>query len=131
MPGTPNTNNDAVDAYHCMEEKEQYEVLVVVKADTVIDPDAMVVKLFTAGVAQGTVLRASWLRDFTCVTPSFFVEYQLVIAVSFYSAFQVSLGHRFVQASWVSEAGLIIAPVACEHAWHGDILMAHTDVWVG
>ena len=76
-----------------MKDKEQDKVLVVVKTDAVIDPHAMMVKLFNTYVAHGAVLRSSRFRDIASVTPCKSIEDELVVAVAFYSAFQIRLGH--------------------------------------
>lgn len=43
-----------------MEADERQEVFVVLQADTLIDPDAVVVEFLAAGVAHDAVLRPGW-----------------------------------------------------------------------
>ena len=81
------------------------------------------VKLLYANIAEGAVLGAGGLGHVTCVAPSLFIKEQLVESVAFYSAFQVLLRHRLSQATRIGGTSHIIAPVASEHAWPGNILM--------
>ena len=58
----------AVDANAGVHEEEGDEVLVVVQAHAVVDPDAVMVKLFAAHVAKCAMLRPSRLRRLTRIT---------------------------------------------------------------
>ena len=49
-------NNEAINADTSVEEKEQHEVFVIVEADSIVDPDTMVVKLLNADFVHDAVL---------------------------------------------------------------------------
>ena len=74
MLGTEETNGQSIDADHAVEKKEQHEVFVVIQADTIVNPDAVMVELLHTYVAESAVLRARWLGNIAGVTPTFLVE---------------------------------------------------------
>ena len=43
-----------------MQEEKAQEVSIVIEADTLIDPDTMVIELLHAMIADGAMLGASW-----------------------------------------------------------------------
>ena len=80
-----------MDANHFVKEKEQHEVLVVIKTNAVVDPHTVMVELLDAGATKVAVLRAGGFRDIASVTPTKFIKDELVVAIALYSAFQVRL----------------------------------------
>ena len=88
-------NNEAINADASVEEKEQQEVFVIVEAHSVVEPDAVVVKLLNADFVHDAVLRARWFRYVASVAPAFLVKEQLIVRIALYSAFQVGLRHCF------------------------------------
>ena len=53
---THKSNHEAINANASVQEQEENEVLVVVKADAVVDPDAMMVEFLNANIAKCAVL---------------------------------------------------------------------------
>ena len=50
------TNDEAINADASVEEKEQQEVFVIVEAHSVVEPDAVVVKLLNANFVHDAML---------------------------------------------------------------------------
>ena len=79
-------NHETIDANTSVEEKEENEVLVIVEADAIVDPDAVMVELFDAYIAERAMFRTRWLWHIASVTPSFLVKQELIIIVAFDSS---------------------------------------------
>lgn len=62
MASAQQAHREAVDADASVQKEEQHEVLVVMKADAGVDPDAVMVELLTATSAHAAMLRPGWLR---------------------------------------------------------------------
>lgn len=104
-----------------VKKKKHYEVLVVMQTDARIYPDAVVVKPFTASVAGAAMFRASRLWDVTRLAPRIRSKHDIVIGVPLKSVFELCLGSRLTKISWICCAGLVIAPIASEHARPCDV----------
>lgn len=76
-------NDEAVGADHCVRVKEREEVLVVVKADTLVDPHAVVVELLHAEAAHGTVFRPCGLLDFASSALLALLKDEIVVLEAF------------------------------------------------
>ena len=121
----------AVDANAGMHEEEGDEVLVVVQTHAVVDPDAMMVKLLAAHVAQSAVLGASRLGCLAGVAPTLGVEHAVVVVVALYGAFNFVLGHAWLDEAWVGAASEVVGVVAREHKGDGDVLVVVVNIGVG
>ena len=101
------------------------------KADTSVDPDAVVIILFDAGIAEAAVLRSSWFRNVTGGAPGILRENDSITSISLNGAFQLFLISVFPVVARIRKTGLIITVVAERHTRHRYVLMDLTDVGVG
>jgi len=111
--------------------KEQHEILVVVEANTVVDPDTMVIKLLATHVAQSAVLAASRLGRFARITPALRVEQNVIVVVALYGAFNLFLVGALFDKAGIGGAGQVVGVVARHHPGPGNVLVVACEVGVG
>jgi len=123
-------SNAPVEANTQMHKKEKNEVLVVMKADTVVDPDAVMVKFFAAHVAQRAMLAASRLWDLASITPTFLIKHYVVVVVAFDGTLSNYFIAIFAQETGISPASQVIRIVAGSHEGPRDVLVVASEISV-
>eukprot|EP00354_Favella_ehrenbergii_P010625 CAMPEP_0170459830 /NCGR_PEP_ID=MMETSP0123-20130129/6387_1 /TAXON_ID=182087 /ORGANISM="Favella ehrenbergii, Strain Fehren 1" /LENGTH=238 /DNA_ID=CAMNT_0010724545 /DNA_START=343 /DNA_END=1055 /DNA_ORIENTATION=+ len=126
---TKEANHEAVEADAQVHIEEDHEVLVVVQADAVVDPDAVMVELLTAHVAQGAVLGAGWLGRLARVTPALRVEHDAIVVVALDGTLKLLFVETLLDEARVGRARQIVRVVAGGHERPRDILMVAVHVW--
>jgi hypothetical protein len=78
-----NAGKSTVDADDDVHKKEGKEPLVVLGPNALVDPDAVMVELFHAHIADSAVLGPRWLLHFACLTLIFLAVHNFVELISF------------------------------------------------
>ena len=64
-----------------MQENEAQEPLIIPPSNTIIEPNAMMIKFLTAHIADCAVLGAGWLVNFACWAYIVLLKHDLVVRV--------------------------------------------------
>jgi hypothetical protein len=67
-------NHEAIDCDYTVEADEAQKPLVIVKANTLIDPNAVMIELLNAHIAHATVFGPRWFLYITCAALLFVCE---------------------------------------------------------
>lgn len=120
------TSNSTIQAYKDMKKQEQQEPPVVFGTHTLVDPDAMMVKLFNAVVTHAAVFRSGWLVNVACLTLyPFNIHYVIVWILSF----DVSGLFRMLNYTWIYGACFVKTKVTYKHQDGSSCFVPFSQVW--
>ena len=106
------TCDAAVKAYPNVEEDEAQKPLIILPTNTLIQPNAMVIKFLDAPITNGTVLRAGWLFNFASWANILLLKHDLVVYI--HALRDACLG-AILDDSRVNGAGFVKAIIAYKH----------------
>ena len=114
--------NEDVNSYDCavcrknrMEIQEEQEVSVVKETNTLINPDAMVIKLLYATLAHIAMLRSCRLFHFACLAFVFLLKHDSIRLEALNSFNLVFLVGLLVNAPWVDPTCHEVTCIAHKH----------------
>ena len=87
-------DNSTIGADDRMTEDEENEPPVVVEAYTVIDPDAVMIKLFDAHIAHTAVLGSCRLLEFACLALILLHVKYIIVVISFKCPLMIRLAYN-------------------------------------
>jgi len=107
-----NTCKTSIDTDQYMQKQERQKPFIIPTANTLIQPNAVMIKLFNTDITRFTMLWPSWFFNFACFAFRFFFEHDLIIWIPFLCNFGLSF---VIYYTWINHTSLVKTVIANEH----------------
>ena len=109
-----------------MQKDKAQKVAKIVKTDTLIDPNTVMIKFLHAVVTNSAVLGASGLWNFTSPAIGIFLKHNFIILIAINCPLELILGCVLIEAARINPTCHEVARVAETHNQGTNIAMPHT-----